>query len=63
MADSLSLDRQVLNKKIEWFLKKESCLRDNLPHLKKNKKKKKNGGRLKNSLKNGLFFGLFFFYQ
>ena len=41
MADSLSLDRQVLNKKIEWVLKKEGCLRDNLPHLKKNQKKKK----------------------
>ena len=26
-------------KKIKWFLKKEGCLRDNLPHLKKNKKK------------------------
>ena len=49
MADSLSLDRQVRNKKIKWFFKKEGCLRDNLPHLKKNQKK--NGGRLKNSLK------------
>ena len=39
MADSLSLDRQVLNKKIKWFLKKEGCLRDNLPHFKKIKKK------------------------
>ena len=33
MADSLSLDRQMWNKKIEWFLKKEGCLRDNLPHF------------------------------
>ena len=33
MADSLSLDRQVWNKKIKWFLKKEGCLRDNLPHF------------------------------
>ena len=33
MADSLSLDRQLLNKKIKWFLKKEGCLRDNLPHF------------------------------
>ena len=40
MADSLSLDRQVLNKKIKWFLKKEGCLRDNLPHFWKNQKKK-----------------------
>ena len=40
MADSLSLDRQVWNKKIKWFLKKKGCLRDNLPHL-KNKNKKK----------------------
>ena len=40
MADSLSLDRQVRNEKIKWFLKKEGCLRDNLPHLKKNQKKK-----------------------
>ena len=39
MAERLSLDRQVLNKKIKWFLKKEGCLRDNLPHLKKSKKK------------------------
>ena len=39
MADSLSLDGQVWNKKIEWFLKKEGCLRDNLPHFKKNRKK------------------------
>ena len=38
MADSLSLDRQVRNKKIKWFLKKEGCLRDNLPRFKKNKK-------------------------
>ena len=44
MADSLSLDRQVLNKKIKWFLKKEGCLRHNLPHLKKNKKKIKMTG-------------------
>ena len=40
MADSLSLDRQVLNKKIKLFLKKGGCLRDNLSHFKKNKKKK-----------------------
>ena len=39
MADCLSLDRQVLNKKIKWFLKKEGCLRENLPHFKKNQKK------------------------
>ena len=39
MADNLSLDRQVRNKKIKWFLKKEGCLRDNLPHFKKNQKK------------------------
>ena len=58
MADSLSLDRQVLNKKIEWFLKKEGCLRDNLPHFKKNKKK--NGGRLTNSLKKWPIFPVFF---
>ena len=58
MADSLSLDRQVLNKKIKWFLKKEGCLHDNLPHLKKNQKK--NGGRLKNSLKKWPIFPLFF---
>ena len=58
MADSLSLDRQVRNKKIKWFLKKEACLRDNLPHLKKNPKK--NGGRLKNSLKKWPIFPLFF---
>ena len=43
MADSLSLDRQVLNIKIKWFLKKEGCLRDNLPHFKKNKKIKMAG--------------------
>ena len=59
MVDSLSLDRQVRNKKIKWFLKKEGCLRDNLPHLKK-KSKKKNGGRLKNSLKKWPIFPLFF---
>ena len=41
MADSLSLDRQVLNKKIKWFLKKKGYLRDNLPHFLKNQKKKK----------------------
>ena len=28
-------DRQVRNEKIKWYLKKEGCLRDNLPHLKK----------------------------
>ena len=26
-------------KKIKWFLKKECCLRDNLPHFEKNQKK------------------------
>ena len=41
MADSLSLDRQILNKKIKWILEKEGCLRDNLLHFKKNKKNKK----------------------
>ena len=58
MADSLSLDQQVRNKKIKWFFKKEGCLRDNLPHFKKNQKK--NGGRLKNSLKKWPIFPLFF---
>ena len=59
MADSLSLDRQVLNKRIKRFLKKEGCLRDNVPHFKQIKKKK-NGGRLKNSLKKLPIFPLFF---
>ena len=51
MADSLTLDRQVSNKKIKWFLKKEGCLRDNLPHL----KKKKMAAVWKIHWKNGLF--------
>ena len=53
MADSLSLDRQVLNKKNKWFLKKEGCLRENLPHLKKIKNKM--AGVWKIHWKNGLF--------
>ena len=60
MADSLSIDRPVLNKKIKWFFKMEGYLRDNLPHLKKNQKRKKNDGRLKNSLKKWPIFPLFF---
>ena len=58
MADSLSLDRQVLNKKIKWFLKKEGCLRENLPHF--YKKSKKKWRAFEKFIEKMAFFPLFF---